>query len=146
MSCNFDGNDRKLNDRRRLILVKQAAAGGKENVWSVDNEMAEAEKEKGKMKRRKKKRRGVADGRKRNVGNRNSRFMVSGAMLVEVETVLQTQVYSTKLAVFYYISITVNYLQCTNRFIDDTTIGIFICFDRYVCKNVACEGVFISTI
>ncbi|XP_027106598.1 uncharacterized protein [Coffea arabica] len=90
-SCNFDGNDRKLNDRRRLILVKQAAAGGKENVWSVDNEMAEAEKEKGKMKRRKKKRRGVADGRKRNVGNRNSRFMVSGAMLVEVETVLQTQ-------------------------------------------------------
>lgn len=74
--------------------MKPAAAGGKENVWSVDNEMAEAEKEKEKMKRRKKKRGGAGrrlpSGRG-NGGDSKSRFMVSGPMLVEVETVLQTQ-------------------------------------------------------
>ncbi|KAI5647514.1 hypothetical protein M9H77_33519 [Catharanthus roseus] len=66
--------------------------GGKENVWSLDNEMAK-EKEKEKMKRRRKKK-GV--GRMRNVTTRRGhgdgdKVMVSGAMLMEVETVLQTQ-------------------------------------------------------
>lgn len=62
-------------------------------MWSVDNEMAK-EKEKEKMKRRRKKK-GV--GRMRNVTTRRGhgdgdKVMVSGAMLMEVETVLQTQV------------------------------------------------------
>lgn len=56
----------------------------KENVWSVDNELAAraaAEKKAAALKRRRRK------GRR----GRDSRVMVSGAMLVEIETVLQTQ-------------------------------------------------------
>ncbi|KAF2292005.1 hypothetical protein GH714_000117 [Hevea brasiliensis] len=55
--------------------------GEKENVWSIDNDTAKAaaEKEKGTAKHRRRKR------------NRSGRIMVSGAMLMEVETVLQTQ-------------------------------------------------------
>lgn len=103
ISCNFDsGSNRKLNGNwnttdnkeRAKIITPQARGGGKENVWSVDNKMAEAEeKDKEKLRRRKKKRGG--GGLKKNWGkkNNNSTCMVSGAMLMEVETVLQTQVY-----------------------------------------------------
>lgn len=66
---------------------------GKENVWSVDNEMAKAEEEKARIKRKKGKRgrRTKSDVKRKRIGDG---FMVSGAMLVEVETVLQTQVKS----------------------------------------------------
>lgn len=62
--------------------------GNKENVWSIDNELAKVASEKGKgrgMKRR---------GRKmvKRKMPKGGRVIVSGAMLVEVETVLQTQV------------------------------------------------------
>ena len=62
--------------------------GNKENVWSVDNERAKvaAEREKGRG-RRHRGRRMVK--RKRHKGGR---VIVTGAMLVEAETVLQTQV------------------------------------------------------
>ncbi|CAK7347756.1 unnamed protein product [Dovyalis caffra] len=63
--------------------------GKKENVWSIDNDMensaAEKEKERGKQKRRKGRR--VVRGKR----NKGGKIMVSGAMLMEVETVLQTQ-------------------------------------------------------
>ncbi|XP_061353438.1 uncharacterized protein LOC133298196 [Gastrolobium bilobum] len=61
--------------------------GNKENVWSIDNKVAKvaAEKEKGRG-RKQRGRRMVK--RKRPKGGR---VIVSGAMLVEVETVLQTQ-------------------------------------------------------
>ncbi|WCJ23033.1 hypothetical protein M5689_005080 [Euphorbia peplus] len=57
--------------------------GKKENVWSIDNDVEKSEKSKG---RRRKGKRVVKEKR-----NKGGRVMVSGAMLMEVETVLQTQ-------------------------------------------------------
>ena len=57
--------------------------GNKENVWSVDNELAKKEK-KGRGRSKK-----VV---KRNKSKKSGRVVVTGAMLMEVETVLQTQV------------------------------------------------------
>lgn len=65
-------------------------AKGKENVWSMDNEVAKAEKEKNRMRRRRKR----GGKRVRNVNRRGDRVLVSGSMLMEVETVLQMQVIS----------------------------------------------------
>jgi len=58
--------------------------GNKENVWSIDNDLAKMASS---QKDKRRKRRVV----KRN-GEKGGRIIVSGAMLVEVETVLQTQV------------------------------------------------------
>ncbi|EPS65669.1 hypothetical protein M569_09106, partial [Genlisea aurea] len=67
-------------------------AKGKDNVWSIDNEMAKFEKEDEteRVRGRRKKRRG---GKKiaRSVDRKGYRVMVSGSMLMEVEDVLQTQ-------------------------------------------------------
>jgi len=52
-------------------------------VWSVDNELAKKEK-KGRVRSKK-----VV---KRNKGKKSGRVVVTSAMLMEVETVLQTQV------------------------------------------------------
>lgn len=57
---------------------------GKENVWSVDNEVANSDRERVGKKRGKKRVK-----KKRSQGDR---VLVSGPMLMEVETVLQTQV------------------------------------------------------
>lgn len=90
-------------DPRRLIVAQChrkpnnkniGVKGKKENVWSIDNEMAKVNeerevKEKGKQRRRKGGKR-VVEGRR----SKSGRIMVSGAMLMEVETVLQTQVTS----------------------------------------------------
>lgn len=63
-------------------------AKGKDNVWSVDNEMAKEVQEKERdRRRRRKKGRGK---RVKKVG-KGSNIIASGAMLMEVETVLQTQ-------------------------------------------------------
>lgn len=64
---------------------------GKENVWSIDNEMTKTEKERDKPRRGRRKRGGK---RMRNVTRKSKgdRVMISSAMLMEVETVLQTQV------------------------------------------------------
>lgn len=100
MRCN-SRDVRKFSNSRGGAKIK----GGKENVWSVDNEMAN-EKEKEKMKRRRKKK-GV--GRMRNVTRRGhgdgDKVMVSGAMLMEVETVLQTQVLPLLLSSFWLFSL-----------------------------------------
>ncbi|XP_021279549.1 uncharacterized protein LOC110413155 isoform X2 [Herrania umbratica] len=71
---------------------KATVKGKKENVWSIDNEMAKASSQKEKERERSKQRRRgkgkrVVGGRKNKIG----RVLVSGAMLMEVETVLQTQ-------------------------------------------------------
>ncbi|CAL2241085.1 unnamed protein product [Prunus armeniaca] len=63
--------------------------GKAENVWSVDNELAAMEKERGRSPKRGGKRRVVR--RKRSEGGGGKGVLVSGAMLMEVETVLQTQ-------------------------------------------------------
>lgn len=62
---------------------------GKENVWSIDNEMAKTEKERDKPRKRKKR----GGKRMRNVTrkSKSNRIMISSAMLMEVETLLQTQ-------------------------------------------------------
>lgn len=62
----------------------------KENVWSIDNEMAKTDKERDKPRRGRRKRGGK---RMRNVTRKSKgdRVMISSAMLMEVETVLQTQ-------------------------------------------------------
>lgn len=65
--------------------------GKKENVWSIDNEIAEKEKERERAKQRRRKGRRV-DREKR---SRDGKVLVSGAMLMEVETLLQTQVLSS---------------------------------------------------
>lgn len=58
-------------------------------MWSVDNELAQKDKERT-TKRRPKGKRMVR--RKRTKAGAGGRVLVSSAMLVEVETVLQTQV------------------------------------------------------
>ncbi|OMO69629.1 hypothetical protein CCACVL1_19374 [Corchorus capsularis] len=82
---NRPSNGQNRTNPKGRVTVK----GNKENIWSVDNEKAkessEREKERGKRRRRKGKR--VVRSRKNKMG----RVLVSGAMLMEVETVLQTQ-------------------------------------------------------
>lgn len=63
-------------------------AKGKDNVWSVDNKVAE-EKER-ESQRRRRRRKGRSSNRVKKIA-KGSNVMVSGAMLMEVETVLQTQ-------------------------------------------------------
>ncbi|XP_043716790.1 uncharacterized protein LOC122664844 [Telopea speciosissima] len=92
-SCSFNGGKGKPRGG-----VKPRKDGGghrmkvkeKDNVWSVDNKLAkDAEMaEKDKLSRRRRKGRRVKNFGKRNT---SSRVMVSEAMLMEVETVLQTQ-------------------------------------------------------
>ncbi|XP_021903306.1 uncharacterized protein LOC110818669, partial [Carica papaya] len=79
---NHNSNHRLKNATHR---GKATLKGKKENIWSIDNERAEKEKETAKQIRRRGRR--VARGRKAKTG----RVLVSGAMLTEVETVLQTQ-------------------------------------------------------
>lgn len=82
----------------------RASSRGKENVWSVDNERAAEQKDRSQKTHRGRGRgRGLGgrrpDGRSRpppppgrsKENDAGSRVLVSGAMLVEVETVLQTQ-------------------------------------------------------
>lgn len=71
--------------------------GKKDNVWSIDNELSA--KEKGIPTRRGQKGREVAR-RKRNKGGKSVK--VSGAMLMEVETVLQTQVFFGSLLLLWF--------------------------------------------
>ncbi|XP_073293761.1 uncharacterized protein [Primulina huaijiensis] len=72
----------KVGCKREKVNTK-----GKENVWSVDNEMAKVEKGKERLRRRKSK-----EGKRvRNVNRKGDRVMVSASMLMEVETILQTQ-------------------------------------------------------
>ncbi|KDP28871.1 hypothetical protein JCGZ_14642 [Jatropha curcas] len=92
-------NFRKLNSKRLTIQCQSKphnsrrdgvkVKGNQENIWSIDNDMARAaaEKEKGRTKQRKRRGRRVVRGKR----NKGGRIMVSGAMLMEVETVLQTQ-------------------------------------------------------
>ncbi|XP_021755227.1 uncharacterized protein LOC110720499 [Chenopodium quinoa] len=87
VSCSFSDynpNPRRENYRGERVKVDAKA---KDNVWSVDNKVAE-EKEREKGKRRK--RRGKSGKRVKKVA-KGSNVMVSGAMLMELETVLQTQ-------------------------------------------------------
>ncbi|XP_009625639.1 uncharacterized protein [Nicotiana tomentosiformis] len=86
---------RKLNSRypcvscsRKFDRKERVKVKGKENVWSIDNEIA---REGDKTRTRSRRKRGGK--RMRNVTRKSKgeRVMVSGAMLMEVETVLQTQ-------------------------------------------------------
>ncbi|KAL1223754.1 hypothetical protein V5N11_020307 [Cardamine amara subsp. amara] len=74
-----DGNNRPAGNKGKMTLK-----GNKENIWSVDNEMAEKEKRKVKPKGRRR-------GKRLGGGGRKGRVLVSGTMLIEIETVLQTQ-------------------------------------------------------
>ncbi|XVF73540.1 hypothetical protein PTKIN_Ptkin12aG0210000 [Pterospermum kingtungense] len=81
-SQNRPSNGQNKTKPKEKVTVK----GKKENVWSIDNEAAkEKEREKTKHRRRKGKRVFRSD------KNKMSRVLVSGVMLMEVETVLQTQ-------------------------------------------------------
>ncbi|XP_047253855.1 uncharacterized protein LOC107845474 isoform X4 [Capsicum annuum] len=81
-----DSGSRKFESRERV----KGKGKGKDNVWSIDNEMAKTEKERDKPRSRRRKRGGK---RMRNVTKKRicDRVMISSAMLMEVETVLQTQ-------------------------------------------------------
>ncbi|XP_008786174.2 uncharacterized protein LOC103704600 [Phoenix dactylifera] len=87
VSCGpSDGRQRPRRGRADVVQAKK-----KENVWSVDNELAAraaAEEKAGALRRRRRKARRVRSAGKR---GRDSRVLVSGAMLIEIETVLQTQ-------------------------------------------------------
>ncbi|KAG8391500.1 hypothetical protein BUALT_Bualt01G0194200 [Buddleja alternifolia] len=96
VSCNFndrsnpyvdDNRGKPMENSRVNFRLGKVRAKGKENVWSVDNEMAKIGKEKERTRRRKKK----GGKRVRNVNRKGDKVMVSGSMLMEVETVLQTQ-------------------------------------------------------
>uniref|UniRef100_A0A804RHQ6 Uncharacterized protein n=1 Tax=Zea mays TaxID=4577 RepID=A0A804RHQ6_MAIZE len=70
----------------------KASPRGKDNVWSVDNDRAAKEAVRGPKHRRRKRPSGRRLPPPRRKGmDAGSRVLVSGAMLVEVETVLQTQ-------------------------------------------------------
>ncbi|XP_014515098.1 uncharacterized protein LOC106772960 [Vigna radiata var. radiata] len=72
-------NNHKRNGPKGGVRVR----GNKENVWSIDNELAKVASS---QKEKRRKRRVV-----KRKGEKGGRIIVSGAMLVEVETVLQTQ-------------------------------------------------------
>ncbi|KFK37279.1 hypothetical protein AALP_AA4G236400 [Arabis alpina] len=79
--ANSNGNSRPGNK------PKSNLKGNKDNVWSVDNEIAEKEKRKSKPKGgSRRRRRGKRLGR-----GRIGRVLVSRTMLIEIETILQTQ-------------------------------------------------------
>ncbi|KAK3020987.1 hypothetical protein RJ639_047536 [Escallonia herrerae] len=84
VSCSFKGG-RNRSPNREIAKVK-----GKDNVWSVDNEVvAKANsKERGGQRRKKKKGRSFKNATKK---GHDGSVMVSGSMLMEVEDVLQTQ-------------------------------------------------------
>ncbi|XP_058104069.1 uncharacterized protein LOC131248048 [Magnolia sinica] len=87
VSCSSDVGKRKPRNGEK----QRGKSGGgervrikeKENVWSIDNELAKTTEKSGRRRRGR---------RVKNVGrSRNSRVIISAAMLMEVETVLQTQ-------------------------------------------------------
>ncbi|KAJ4727282.1 Calycin-like [Melia azedarach] len=75
--------------QRRKNKDRVEVRGKKENVWSIDNEMAKAKETELAKKSQQRRRRGRRGARGRR--NKSGQVMVSAAMLVEVETVLQTQ-------------------------------------------------------
>jgi hypothetical protein len=93
---------RPSTSRATVRCAARGGGRGKENVWSVDNERAAEQKA-----RPQKTHRGRGRGRRspggrgrpppppgrRKEDDADPRVLVSGAMLVEVETVLQTQVH-----------------------------------------------------
>ncbi|CAN6486739.1 unnamed protein product [Victoria cruziana] len=79
------GNSQRGGRGRGRRAAQTLKLKGKDNVWSVDNELAERESKKNADPQR---RRRVKRFRKK---GRNSRVVVSDSMLMEVETVLQTQ-------------------------------------------------------
>ncbi|KAK4414579.1 hypothetical protein Salat_2870900 [Sesamum alatum] len=95
ISCNFneksgpraDNRGRPSENFRVSCSRGKVRAKGKENVWSIDNEMVKIEKDKERTRRRKKR------GGKRvtNANRKGDGVLVSGSMLMEVENVLQTQ-------------------------------------------------------
>ncbi|XP_074272982.1 uncharacterized protein LOC141596664 [Silene latifolia] len=88
ISCrNPNPNPNVGGERVNKAVVK---AKGKDNVWSIDNEMAKAVEEKEKSKRRKNNNKGKFGKRVKKFG-KGDNFIVSGSMLMEVENVLQTQ-------------------------------------------------------
>ena len=93
--CNFGEDARsetRLKGRNRSIKCEiKTKAKGKDNVWSVDNEVAKEVEEKKRGKQRRRRRSGKSVKNLKKIG-KDSNLMVSGAMLMEVETVLQTQV------------------------------------------------------
>ncbi|KAK0580983.1 hypothetical protein LWI29_008377 [Acer saccharum] len=98
----LDTNSLKQNPKRVLITQSNKSnqhnqnrnkervevRGKKDNVWSIDNEMVKPKPSSEKTQQRRKRGRRVVRG-KRNKGG--GRIMVSTSMLMEVETVLQTQ-------------------------------------------------------
>lgn len=98
--CSGIHNSRRRDDNngRKIFAQKQSykpnegpgnkgkvtLKGNKENTWSVDNEIAESEK-------RKRKPKGRRRGKRLGAGGRKGRVLVSGTMLIETETLLQTQ-------------------------------------------------------
>lgn len=115
VSCSFYGGNRKprvkKNQRRNNVSGDRIKVKEKENVWSVDNELAKVEAVTEKQNSSRRRKRGGK--RVKNVGKRekNSRVMVSGTMLNEVETVLQTQV-SKILILFFQFKIARFVLFC----------------------------------
>lgn len=89
---------------RKLVSQKKPNSSGKEgrvkvkrkkeNVWSVDNELASNQKERSSRRGQK----GKKFVKRKGSGGGGRRVIVSGAMLMEVETVLQTNVRSFSFA------------------------------------------------
>ncbi|KAJ0258566.1 Dihydroorotate dehydrogenase [Hirschfeldia incana] len=76
----YKPNDRPGNKGK--VTLK----GNKENIWSVDNDTAENENRKRKPKGKKQRSKRLGSG-----GGKKGRILISGTMLIESETVLQTQ-------------------------------------------------------
>lgn len=100
-------------------------AKGKENVWSIDNDLAAkfADVEKRKEEPRSRRRTRTLKGPRRKAG---SRVLVSAAMLMEVETVLQTQV-SDGFSLAEQIPRDLHLLGCQNSHLFWILLNILFC-------------------
>lgn len=102
----------------------------KDNVWSVDNELSSKEKQR--ATRRGQKGRSVFARKKRSRGGVGRGVMVSGAMLMEVETVLQTEVNSGSFLFLRVLPFWVvfNFFNLFFNFIKSNTFFFFFFFSQ----------------
>ncbi|KMS99914.1 hypothetical protein BVRB_1g017610 [Beta vulgaris subsp. vulgaris] len=93
VSCNFREVNPNLNPRREKCgksRGERLKAKGKDNVWSIDNEVAEEAELKKRGIQRRRRGKGKSGKRVKKVVKTDN-VLVSGSMLMELETVLQTQ-------------------------------------------------------
>lgn len=115
---NFNASNSKPNPKTKKLRSYKAnqeknnrdrveVRGKQENVWSVDNEVAKAKQKESRTRRRGRRRGAKAKGK-------TGQVLVSPAMLMEIETVLQTQVLLLYCIIFYFYLYSLEFLSFFN--------------------------------